>query len=626
MAVGVSTSAVADKVILELEARIDRFNKDVQDAAKRFHQGTDDMERRGRRFETAMAATGSNAGSRFAKGLLLGFAGAFTVDAFVRLVANAVSRIADLGDVAQISGLTTDQVQELGYALMKTGTDAQAAGPGLQYFADQIANAARGQGQLYEWLKANNVAIRDQNGQIRPMAELLGVVANLIQNASTPQERLNLAMDAFGKQLGPAYVKAMADGADGLRRFGDEAHRSGKIIDEELIKKADAVKKKWAEIAFTFGNQVVVALDKVITKAEEMANKASVSQALKDGTYNATQLAYAIELARKKGSPVDPKWLSDLERLNELELERRRAGARSFPSANVSTLPPVTNTNRATLPPPTRPEKQDTFERQTDQIEKRIAVMNAETAALDLNTAGRERARIVAELETAAKQANEQAGKKNTEVTAEQRAEIERLAEAYGLAAQAAEQGRSPLREFARDAKRVDVALQEAVVGGLVGFEDAILSIVDGTKSAKEAFHDMANAIIADLIRIAIRQSITGPIASLLGGLFGGGGVGAPMNILPGRRSGGPVEAGQMYETHGLGNREFFVPDQSGSIVTKGQMGGGPRFTYAPVIDARGADEAAVARLERALEADRASFTTRAWGAYAQMESRRIGQ
>jgi uncharacterized coiled-coil protein SlyX len=41
---------------------------------------------------------------------------------------------------------------------------------------------------------------------------------------------------------------------------------------------------------------------------------------------------------------------------------------------------------------------------------------------------------------------------------------------------------------------------------------------------------------------------------------------------IEGRRRGGPVGAGELYETHGLGNREFFVPNMNGAIMTQGQM------------------------------------------------------
>lgn len=69
--------------------------------------------------------------------------------------------------------------------------------------------------------------------------------------------------------------------------------------------------------------------------------------------------------------------------------------------------------------------------------------------------------------------------------------------------------------------------MEEAALRGLGEFEDALLSVVDGSKSAKEAFSDMARSILADISRLLIRQNITGPMAGALGGLFGGGGIGS---------------------------------------------------------------------------------------------------
>lgn len=51
------------------------------------------------------------------------------------------------------------------------------------------------------------------------------------------------------------------------------------------------------------------------------------------------------------------------------------------------------------------------------------------------------------------------------------------------------------------------------------GAEDAIVRFV---KTGKASVSDLADSIIADLARIAVRQGITGPLASALAGLFGG--------------------------------------------------------------------------------------------------------
>lgn len=80
---------------------------------------------------------------------------------------------------------------------------------------------------------------------------------------------------------------------------------------------------------------------------------------------------------------------------------------------------------------------------------------------------------------------------------------------------------RSPLEEYAAslplDAGRMNEALENVAVNGLKGLEQGLMDIIDGTKSVKDAFHDMAAAILADLLRIAIQKYVIGTILNLAG-------------------------------------------------------------------------------------------------------------
>jgi len=64
--------------------------------------------------------------------------------------------------------------------------------------------------------------------------------------------------------------------------------------------------------------------------------------------------------------------------------------------------------------------------------------------------------------------------------------------------------------------------------GSLRTLEDSLLSVANGTATVKEAFKSMASSIINDLIRISIRQSITGPLANMMFAGAGGGFSTAP--------------------------------------------------------------------------------------------------
>jgi len=65
--------------------------------------------------------------------------------------------------------------------------------------------------------------------------------------------------------------------------------------------------------------------------------------------------------------------------------------------------------------------------------------------------------------------------------------------------------------------KDVTVELENAALKGMKKLEDSLVEFSMGTKSAKDAFKDMARSIIADLIRIQIRQTIVSRLSALLG-------------------------------------------------------------------------------------------------------------
>lgn len=94
-------------------------------------------------------------------------------------------------------------------------------------------------------------------------------------------------------------------------------------------------------------------------------------------------------------------------------------------------------------------------------------------------------------------------------------------------------------------AAKANEALQQVAVNGLQSIEDGLLSILDGTKSVGEAFRDMAQSIISDLIRIQIQRAIIIPLTNALGGGSSGGGgmdwISAALNIGAAAAGGGKV-------------------------------------------------------------------------------------
>ena len=145
-------------------------------------------------------------------------------------------------------------------------------------------------------------------------------------------------------------------------------------------------------------------------------------------------------------------------------------------------------------------------------------------------------------------------------------------------------------------------------IGG--DFADAFMSIIDGTKGVAQAFAEMVQSILADLLRMAVQKYITRAIFNALGGgggglgELGGGGSGGDTPIFsppPGSelQHGGTVNAGQ---TVLVGERgpELFRPHQSGYVNNNANTMGGGGTTVNFVISAvDGPSVAAMLRREK---------------------------
>ena len=126
----------------------------------------------------------------------------------------------------------------------------------------------------------------------------------------------------------------------------------------------------------------------------------------------------------------------------------------------------------------------------------------------------------------------------------------------------AAKEGKKSLKELKTQADMVRDALSSSI-------ESAMMSMIDGTKSVKDAFKAMAVDIIKELYRIYVVQQITGMISSKLGGAGP-----APAGSFKPKANGGPVSAGGRYIV-GERGPEVFTPAMSGTITPNSGGGSG---------------------------------------------------
>jgi hypothetical protein len=101
-------------------------------------------------------------------------------------------------------------------------------------------------------------------------------------------------------------------------------------------------------------------------------------------------------------------------------------------------------------------------------------------------------------------------------------------------------------------------------------FSGAFMSMVDGTKSVKDAFRDMARNIILKLYEVLVVQQLVNGVMGLVGRAFP-----ALSPFISGAKAmGGPVTGGKAYLV-GEKGPELVVPSRNAQVIPNNQVAGG---------------------------------------------------
>jgi hypothetical protein len=509
------------RLIVALEARLDEFEKNLREAgliAERQMKGIESTLKRG--------VGDIEAAFSFIKGFGEALLGAFSINQLRRIV----DSVADLADNAERVAVSTDALQTLRFAMEQAGGSTSQLDSALERFAVNIGKAADGTSFLARTFEANNVAMREANGQFKSQEQLLQSFADLVRAAGSEQDKLRLATQAFGP-AGARMLGTLNDIAErGLPAVIAEAKNAGVVIDAELVKRADDFDKAWsaalAAATVSIKSFALSIIDAVSTWVRELERVPLAGRTFEEFQRGAEAAGKSIEQLRQ-------------ETAAPLKVEVRPV------------RPP-------TIIPPTRApaEREDPFERQAASIEKHIAVMKADTEAVFLGVGAQEAFRTEAKLLEAAQ-------RDGLAVTDQQRARIQELSSAAGAAALALSEARAQFQLFKSiGTKAID------------GFADAFVEAASGAKSFEEAFRQMTQSVLKDIARLLIKQGLLSAFTAF----------GIP-GFAPGRMAGGPVIGGRAFVV-GERGPELFVPSTSGVIVPNAavsQIGGGGTVINMPI-------------------------------------------
>jgi hypothetical protein len=512
----------------------------------------------------------------------------------------------------------------------RTGTSVRDLA-GLKYAAEQnstsleaVANAGK---KLASGMADNPALFRSMGITAKTSTDAMIQMADLFANMPDGVQKTALAVKLMGKS-GEEMIPFLNQGSDSLRKLIDAGKAMSPVTAEsaarakEFNDQLNTLKTQASGVGMELANVMLPALTSTAAGMSDLAKEGHPVLALWRGLAGMGQIPWdflmppdnakeslksanrikelQVELAdverslkTSEGGGLINKWLHGTREeqqqraavlRNQIETLKRHGAELDAPPKPPKTKPAATpldlsnSTDGLQVLKALELDYQNTLAKRAEAMNYPLMSISERALAEDLRTVHDSAAKSRVELEklnVSGKLSATDYAQRLKELKTDEEAQVEaitRMRTAQDELNRSWQFGaKSALRTYLDEVNNV-AKQSEAMFGrAFKGMEDALVQFV---QTGKMDFASLRDSIIADLIRIQIQQTVTGPLAGLVGSMFGGAGgtaastigstvsVGSSPSLLDGiintslsgaRASGGPVNSNSLYQVNEKG-------------------------------------------------------------------------
>lgn len=229
-------------------------------------------------FASAKSGLGSFGTAAMAlKGTLGSIFIGLSVAGFVGKVKQAVDAMDEAGKSAKAAGTTVQNFTGLQFAGGQSGVDDMQKA--LVSLVDSLDSARSGTGQAAEAFKA----LKIDPTAFTDSSDALDVLADRFAKMPDGIDKTALAIDVFGKRVGPQMIPLLNQGSAGIRRLKDEAAALGIVIGDDAAAAAeqfndnmDKLRTASSGLGIKLANEIVPGLNQVTAAMIEAAKEGDV--------------------------------------------------------------------------------------------------------------------------------------------------------------------------------------------------------------------------------------------------------------------------------------------------------------------------------------------------------------
>jgi hypothetical protein len=219
---------------VKLGADITGFTKGLHEASGKLNQFSD---------------RAAKLGSTLSKTLTAGIAAAAT--GMVAMAVNA-GKVADrILDLKDITGLTTDSIQEFQYVANQAGVSSEAFTKAAEGLSRRLVSLDEEGSKANDMMTALGVSVRNTDGSMKSSNEIMDQAIKALSNIQNPMERASAATQLFGRAASD-MLPILGMGATEIDRLRNEAHELGIVMSGESLNGANDFRKGVDKLQATF--------------------------------------------------------------------------------------------------------------------------------------------------------------------------------------------------------------------------------------------------------------------------------------------------------------------------------------------------------------------------------------
>lgn len=209
------------KLIVEIGANLDELSKALKDGTEKI----EDFEKKAAEQRRRLA---------------VGFSvvSAAVVTAIGAMIKATVDYGDEINTLSKRTGLSTEQISKFKFVAEQTESSIEDLANSFKILSKNLFEAANGNDGILAKFEQFNVAVVDNNGNLRDSNEVFLELADKIKNTTSSTEQLALATEFFGRS-GANILPVLLLGRKGIEDLSDRAQKLGLVLSKDNVEAID---------------------------------------------------------------------------------------------------------------------------------------------------------------------------------------------------------------------------------------------------------------------------------------------------------------------------------------------------------------------------------------------------